>query len=143
MDVLGRHQSPLRSGIQAAVEPRREAVRVSIAAAQLGDAAPVRIELENGQAVVVVAADGECYAFDDRCPHRGARLSDGSYAASVLTCPLHHFRFDVKSGRCLMPKHLRLRPHRVTRDGDTLQIDVAPPPQIAGGDAPAADASSR
>ena len=41
------------------------------------------------------------YAIADRCPHAGARLSDGELVGSVLTCPEHGSQFDLKTGERL------------------------------------------
>jgi UDP-MurNAc hydroxylase len=36
------------------------------------------------------------------CPHRQADLTEyGSIDGNVLTCSLHHWQFDLESGRCL------------------------------------------
>ena len=68
------------------------------------------------------------HAVDNKCPHRGAPLAQGAVTGNLLVCPLHHFRFDLKSGRCVMPKHLKVRAFPVTRavtpEGDMLNIEV-------------------
>lgn len=44
----------------------------------------------------------EGWRVQRRCPHRGADLTRfGSVQDGVLTCALHHWRFDLSSGRCL------------------------------------------
>ena len=37
-------------------------------------------------------------ALDGVCPHAGGPLSDGIVADSCVTCPLHNWRFDLRSG---------------------------------------------
>ena len=40
------------------------------------------------------------YAFEPTCPHRGASLVQGSLnGAGEIVCPLHEYRFDLKSGQ--------------------------------------------
>jgi 3-phenylpropionate/trans-cinnamate dioxygenase ferredoxin subunit len=40
------------------------------------------------------------FAFESQCPHRGASLILGSLnAAGELICPLHQYRFELKSGQ--------------------------------------------
>lgn len=40
------------------------------------------------------------FAFQSQCPHRGASLIQGSLnAAGELICPLHQYRFELKSGQ--------------------------------------------
>jgi nitrite reductase (NADH) small subunit len=40
-------------------------------------------------------------AVDDCCPHRGGPLSDGIVSGSSVTCPLHAWSFDLRSGNVL------------------------------------------
>jgi len=44
--------------------------------------------------------DGVVHAWEDRCPHRGTRLSIGRVAAGALQCAYHGWRFAA-SGACI------------------------------------------
>jgi nitrite reductase/ring-hydroxylating ferredoxin subunit len=45
---------------------------------------------------------GEFFAIADRCPHRGGTLGAGYLDADGhLFCPLHGWKFDLRSGACL------------------------------------------
>jgi 3-phenylpropionate/trans-cinnamate dioxygenase ferredoxin subunit len=49
---------------------------------------------------ILVANVGEVYfAADNRCPHMGGDLSKGTLEGTILTCPLHHSKFDLTDGR--------------------------------------------
>ena len=51
------------------------------------------------------------------CPHRRADLTRfGEIADGVLTCSLHHWRFDLVTGACLTSDDRHLRCERVTPD---------------------------
>lgn len=43
-------------------------------------------------------ADGWA-AIDHACPHAGGPLADGLVADTCVTCPLHGWRFDLRTGR--------------------------------------------
>lgn len=48
---------------------------------------------------VLVACDGDAvFALDNRCPHMGFPLQQGSIQNGILTCHWHHARFDLRSG---------------------------------------------
>ncbi|GAA0354245.1 Rieske (2Fe-2S) protein [Bacillus horti] len=51
--------------------------------------------------VAVLFHEGDVYAIDNRCPHLGFPLHQGSLCDGILTCHWHHARFDVKSGGTL------------------------------------------
>lgn len=56
--------------------------------------------------------DGALHAWDDRCPHRGARLSLGWIADDRVVCAYHGWQFDG-SGQCrLQPAHPSETPPR-------------------------------
>ncbi len=49
----------------------------------------------------IVNDGGIFYAVGDRCPHMNASLSMGTLEGTMVTCPLHNARFDVKTGKKL------------------------------------------
>lgn len=52
----------------------------------------------DGQTLLLIWADGEVHAIDNRCPHMGFPLHRGTVADGILTCHWHHARFDLRSG---------------------------------------------
>ncbi len=42
--------------------------------------------------------EGQFFALNNRCPHRGGQLGDGHLVGSDLYCPLHGWDFDVRTG---------------------------------------------
>jgi nitrite reductase/ring-hydroxylating ferredoxin subunit len=46
--------------------------------------------------------DGEFYAINQICPHRGGPLAQGKLTGCVVTCPWHGWTFDVRTG---LPDH--------------------------------------
>jgi nitrite reductase (NADH) small subunit len=56
-----------------------------------------RVSVEGHDLVLLHTEDG-IFCIDYHCPHTGGPLGDGPLAGSTLTCPLHHWRFDLFSG---------------------------------------------
>ena len=48
--------------------------------------------------IVVFYDNGQVYAVDNRCPHMGFPLHQGTVEDGLLTCHWHHARFDLSSG---------------------------------------------
>jgi nitrite reductase (NADH) small subunit len=44
------------------------------------------------------ARGGRVFATQATCPHRGGPLADGLLGGSVLICPLHAWKFDLRTG---------------------------------------------
>ena len=97
----------------------------SLAVSDLPGEGTVHGVTAEGIALVVFEAEGQYHAVEDKCPHRGGKFSEGGeVSGGRLICPLHHFKFGLKDGRCVMPKHLKLRKFPVTREGDVLKIEL-------------------
>jgi phenylpropionate dioxygenase-like ring-hydroxylating dioxygenase large terminal subunit len=57
-----------------------------------------------GEQIVLFRDAGELYALAERCPHRGALLSQGKclYPGSgTISCPYHGWTFSGETGRCI------------------------------------------
>lgn len=51
-----------------------------------------------GDIAVFKAADGGIFALRDRCPHKGGPLSQGIVHGEAVTCPLHNWVINLRSG---------------------------------------------
>ena len=83
-----------------------------------------------GREFAVFNLDGEFYAIDNTCPHKGGPLGAGTLEDEQVFCPLHGWAFDVKSGGCLTrpDRPVRSYPTRV-QDGQ-VQIDLSANPPV-------------
>lgn len=54
-----------------------------------------------GHAILLARANGRYYAVDARCPHLEGDLSEGTLRDTILTCPIHHSRFDLRDGHVI------------------------------------------
>ena len=52
----------------------------------------------DGHDLLVALVDGTYFISDGHCPHMHATLWKGKLDGTVLTCPLHHSRFDLTDG---------------------------------------------
>src|SRR3546814_11947028 len=57
-----------------------------------------------GKQIAVFAGEGGVYACNNRCPHEGYPLMEGSLGPAaqggncILTCNWHHWKFDLARG---------------------------------------------
>lgn len=89
-----------------------------------------------GKRIAVYNLDGEFFATQNHCTHKGAQLIHGCLEDGVIECSQHGWRFDVKSGKCLSPGHGRaLRCFPVAVEGDGIAVELgadAARPKAAG-----------
>lgn len=50
--------------------------------------------------IAVFRAEGAYHALLARCPHANGPIDLGWIEDGEAVCPLHHWRFDLRSGRC-------------------------------------------
>ena len=82
-----------------------------------------RLALPNGDELAVFNVNGEYYAIENSCPHKGAPLSDGQLCGHVIECSLHGWQFDVRTGECLTVPD-KVRTYRVTNEKGVLRIEL-------------------
>ena len=104
--------------------------RKAISLAELESRSRTVVKLD-GKQILLLLSGGAIYACNNRCPHEGFPLSEGTLSdGCVLTCNWHSWRFDLESGETLAGGDaLRRYPHEI-RDGD-VWLDVSDPPQEA------------
>ena len=57
-----------------------------------------RVVEAEGKTLALFNVDGAFYALDNDCPHRGGPLGEGDLDGTVVVCPWHAWRWDVKTG---------------------------------------------
>jgi nitrite reductase/ring-hydroxylating ferredoxin subunit len=73
--------------------------------------------------VVVFWDDGRAWAIEDRCPHMGFPLHQGTVESGLVTCHWHHARFDLVTGCTLDPFADDARGFDVTIAGDDVLVE--------------------
>jgi len=64
--------------------------------------------LSGDREVALFNVDGDLLAVEARCLHKGGALADGHVSDGVVTCPLHWWRYDLRTGERLGAPDLRL-----------------------------------
>lgn len=82
----------------------------------------------SGRSVAVFWHEGRPWAVDNRCPHMGFPLSQGTVCDGLLTCHWHHARFDLASGGTLDPFAGDVRIHPLVIQGPDVFLDLGGDP---------------
>jgi nitrite reductase/ring-hydroxylating ferredoxin subunit len=68
--------------------------------------------------------DGDLYAIDNACLHRGGPLGDGQLEGRVVSCPWHAWRWDVTTGLNVNNPAVKAACFPVTVAGDEVFVEV-------------------
>ncbi len=105
---------------------------------ELGDGGMKLVKAE-GLEILLARVGERFYATQNRCPHMGGNLSQGTLKGTVVTCPRHHSQFDVTDGRVVRwtdwtgvqlslaklfksPRPLLVYPIKI--EGDSIKIEI-------------------
>ena len=80
-------------------------------------------EVEGGLKLVVANAGGRFYGFQALCPHQEVPLCEGMLDGSVLTCHMHLWQWDVRTGE---PEGLAEKPLQrfaLAQEGDAIYLE--------------------
>jgi len=83
----------------------------------------INFELPDGNELALYNVDGEFYATENFCPHKGARLTEGTLCGHIIECGLHGWQFDVRSGECLTVRET-IRSYRVTVEDQVVKVHL-------------------
>ncbi len=82
-------------------------------------------ESEGKAYAIFRTADGEISAGDGYCTHERQMLCQGLVMGSVIECPKHNGRFDVRSGQALgAPVIVNLKMYPVKIENEHVYVDV-------------------
>jgi nitrite reductase/ring-hydroxylating ferredoxin subunit len=81
------------------------------------------VGLPEGRELALYNVDGEFYATENFCPHRGAPLAAGILCKHTIECEWHGWQFDVRTGECLTVTE-RLKTYEVVIEDGSVKILV-------------------
>jgi len=112
-----------------------------------GDLAPGTLRevvVDRRRVLLARLRSGEVCATAPSCPHEAARLADGTMRGDAVDCPLHHYLFDLRTGRNLYPMpvyprwkreevgNLDLRTFPCREESGWILVEAAGPGDLTG-----------
>lgn len=83
----------------------------------------------NDRDIALYKYEGDFYALDNQCVHRGGQLGDGTMSGPNVICPLHKWDYDVKTGvsRYNAKEKVATYPTQVVDDRVEIDAEAVPP----------------
>ena len=79
------------------------------------------IDLPEGRELALYNVNGEFYATENFCPHKGAPLAAGTLCEHTIECDWHGWQFDVRTGECLTVTE-KLKTYEVVVEEGSVKI---------------------
>jgi len=81
-----------------------------------------RVVVVQGRPIALFNLDGSLYALSNVCLHRGGPIGEGELDGTVVTCPLHGWEYDVRTGSNTINPAARLSTFPVRIEGDDVLV---------------------
>lgn len=95
----------------------------------------------DGRPIAVWRVDGALRAYSGACLHRGGPLAEGYVRDGTVTCPLHWWRYDLRTGSLVGRPEVRLAAYSVVEVHGRIVVEV--PASVAAAGDPGTEASIR
>lgn len=79
-------------------------------------------EVEGGLKLVVANAGGEFFGVQAMCPHQDVPLCEGLFDGSTLTCHMHLWQWDIRTGEPLGLAEAPLQRYPLVRNGEGVYL---------------------
>jgi nitrite reductase (NADH) small subunit len=73
---------------------------------------------------MLIRSGDQVLACSRICLHRGGDLSGGELEGSVVTCPLHFWKYELKDGQCLQVPSSKLKTYVCKIENGEVFIDA-------------------
>ncbi len=78
-----------------------------------------------GKSIALFNVDGQFFALDNTCTHRGGPLAEGEISGHEVTCPWHGAIFDIRTGKVVGPPAPRaVARYGVRVTGTDVEVEV-------------------
>jgi ferredoxin-nitrite reductase len=76
-----------------------------------------------GEEMAIFKNNGHLYGVQNICPHEGGQLCNGWIEGGEVVCPLHGYKFDLKTGACSTDPKLKVKVFKLVAQGDQFTLE--------------------
>ena len=99
--------------------------RVKVALTKDIPAGEGRVCEAGGHALAIFNVGGRFYALDNACAHHGGPLGEGDLEGTIVRCPWHSWRWDVRTGTNANNPAVQMASFPVTVQDGAVFVDIA------------------
>jgi ferredoxin-nitrite reductase len=103
-------------------KPAAEVERPIIKSQELAEGS-AKLVRARGEEMAVFKNNGQLYGIQNICPHEGGQLCNGWIEGGEVVCPLHGYKFDLKTGACSTDPKLKVRVFKLVGQGDQFTLE--------------------
>ena len=77
-----------------------------------------------GKQLAIFRYQGEFFALDETCPHRGGPLHEGLIQEGVVACPWHLWQFNLKTGLSPVNPLSKVQTYKTRVEGNNVLVEI-------------------
>ena len=77
-----------------------------------------------GKQLAIFRYQGEFFALDETCPHRGGPLHEGLIQEGVVACPWHLWQFNLKTGLSPVNPLSKAQAYKTRVEGNNVLVEI-------------------
>jgi len=104
------------------VKPVAEPARAMVRSQDIAEGS-AKLLRAKGEEMAVFKSNGQLYGIQNICPHEGGQLCNGWIEGGEVVCPLHGYKFDLKTGACSTDPKLRVKVFKLVAQGDQYSLE--------------------
>ncbi len=81
-------------------------------------------------AVFRAAESDAVYVIDNACPHSSGNLSAGDMEGTIVRCPVHDWKFDLRTGACTDTPRAKVSRYPAEVRNGAVWVDLPDTPHI-------------
>jgi nitrite reductase (NADH) small subunit len=78
----------------------------------------------DGRSIALFRVKDQYFALANVCLHRGGPLGEGNLSGSVVTCPWHGWKFDVRTGSFTIIPTLKVTTYQVREQDGSVLVEI-------------------
>ena len=82
------------------------------------------VNTPEGRIAVFRTAEGQVFAIEDHCPHKGGPLSQGIVHGTRVSCPLHDWTVELETGIAVAPDEGGTVCYPVRIEDETVLVEL-------------------
>jgi toluene monooxygenase system ferredoxin subunit len=81
-----------------------------------------QVQADGGETLLVANAGGALFGYQAMCPHQEVPLCEGLYDGNVLTCHMHLWQWDIRTGEPMGIAESPLHRYPLSVEGDSVYL---------------------
>ncbi len=86
------------------------------------DGGESKIIIMNGKEIALFNLGGKFFAIDNACRHQGGPLGEGMLDGAIITCPWHHWKYNVMTGINPTNPQIKVQTYEVKVEDGQIKI---------------------